>query len=295
MQTVVIIGGSGFLGSKVLEELASQGYNIVAIENKSSIVSNSSIKVIKGGIKALTSSLIREINPVAIFHCGRPTFSRFKKLGRRIASQKAALLNRNLLTQIEKSGTNSTLIFASGSLAYGNGNEAHMEDSPISPLSYSKQYIVGEMPILKSIGKSKFPVMVLRFPWLIGNGSWFGWFYHQNALTHGKIPQFGSGDNLMSLISVSDAASLMVAYSKQNQGSNVYNIFSPHIISQKDFLGIISNKYDCEIVDYKELYPGGLEKAAIEAFESNIIMGSNFRKILDSYTFMTIPESINHF
>ncbi len=295
MQSVILIGGSGFLGSEVRAELLAQGYKVFATENKAQIEHAENIVILSGGIKAITYSKIKEINPVAIYHCGRPTFSRLRKLGRKLASYKAAKLNRNLVKAIKRSGVNVPLVFASGSLAYGNSKTAHFEDSPISPISYSKQYITGERPLLRATNTENYPVLILRFPWLIGNGSWFKWFYHESAKEMGKIPIFGDGQNHMSIISVTDAAKLMVEYPKQFKESGVYNIFSPFHPNQLDFLKLIASKYSCDVVDYKQLYPNGLESAVIEAFESNIIMDSKNKELLDNYNFKSIVDSIDHF
>ena len=295
MQSVILIGGSGYLGSRVLAELVAQGYKVFATENKAQIGHTKNVEVLSGGIKAITYSEIQEINPVAIYHCGRPTFSRLRKLGRKLASFKAAKLNRKLVKEIRRSGVHVPLVFASGSLAYGNSEVAHFEDSPLSPISYSKQYIAGEKPLLKAINIENYPVLLLRFPWLIGNGSWFKWFYHESAKEAGKIPIFGDGDNHMSIINVTDAARLMVEYPKRYNESGVYNIFSPSCLKQKEFLELIAKSYGCEIVDFKQLYPGGLEKAVIEAFESNIIMDSKYMELLENYGFKSIAESIDHF
>ncbi len=295
MQSVILIGASGYLGSHVLATLVEQGYRVYATENKAKVKPVKNVEVLSGGIKSITYSFIKEVTPIAIYHCGRPTFSRLRKLGRKLASFKAAKLNRNLIKEIRKSGVNVPLIFASGSLAYGNSLVAHMEDSPLSPISYSKQYIRGEMPLLKAINSESFPVLLLRFPWLIGNGSWFKWFYETSAREIGKIPIFGNGDNRMSIISVVDAARLMVEYPRKFEDSGIYNVFSPHCPMQREFVKIIENKYKCEVVDCKQLYPNGLEKAVMEAFESNIIMDSKHRSVLDDYNFSSIEDSIGYF
>ncbi|MBU3926463.1 MAG: NAD(P)-dependent oxidoreductase, partial [Bacteroidetes bacterium] len=180
MSKVIIIGVSGFLGSKVLDQIISEGYQVFATQNKKAIPRASEITIIQGGIKGLSTAKLKEIDPVAIFHCARPTFPYFKKWGRMLAAEKARRLNKRLVKQLEKSGLTTTLVFASGSLSYGNSDVAHSERSPLNPLSYAKQYIRGESPFLKDHSDLKFKVIVLRFPWLLGKGSWFSWFYLKN-------------------------------------------------------------------------------------------------------------------
>ncbi|MDP2723535.1 MAG: NAD(P)-dependent oxidoreductase [Bacteroidales bacterium] len=290
MSKVIVIGASGFLGSQVLDHLISEGYQVFATQNKKAIPRAGEISIIPGGIKGLSTAKLKEINPVAIFHCARPTFPNFKKWGRILAAEKARRLNKHLVKQLDKSGLTTTLVFASGSLSYGNSDVAHSERSPLNPLSYAKQYIRGESPFLKDNSDTKFKMIVLRFPWLLGKGSWFSWFYLKNIKDQKKIPLFGRGDNLMSVIGVQDAARLMVLYSKQELNSGVYNIYAPFLPTQKEFARLVSARFNCEITDYKNIYPNGLERAAVEAFYSNIVLDSDFQEVLQKYPFKPIEK-----
>ena len=292
MRAVIVIGGSGFFGSAVIRQLHNKGYEIYAVQNKSIIDSKDDISIIVGGIKGLTAKRINEINPVAIFHCARPTFPYFRKLGRSIAAFKASRLNNYLLRQIEKSGIIAPLLFASGSLCYGNSINAHDEKSPLAPISYARQYLRGELPIVRASQKNNTPVIILRFPWLLGNGSWFSWFYLKNISEKNIVPLFGNGENYMSLIDVDDAAKLMVKYSENKIEGGVYNIFSPIHKTQKEFALQVSTHFDSEIVNYKKIYVNGLEVAAMEAFTSNIILTSNYQEIIKDFPFNNLTQTL---
>jgi len=295
MQSVILIGASGFLGSEVLAGLLSSGYRVFATQNHSILSDLDDTQIIHGGIKGINSKKLLDINPVAIFHCGRPTYSRLRKYGRNLAAIKAKRLNKYLIKQIKKSKLKIPLIFASGSLAYGNSKVAHTEGYPVNPISYSRQYIKGEIPLLMATKNCDFPVMLLRFPWILGNGSWFSWFYLKNINETNSVPVFGDGSNIMSLINVADAANMMIEYFQKNPRSGIYNIFTKDIIPQLEFAKCVADHYGCEVVDYKKIYPGGLESAAMEAFQSNIILDTNYKEILDNYSFSSISESLNHF
>lgn len=295
MRVVIVIGASGYLGSKVVEVLKKGDYQIYATQNNKQLHNIDTSNIIRNGIKGLSSKVIKEINPDAIFHCGRPTYSRLRKLGRHLAALKAAKLNKYLLEQISKSNINVPLFFASGSLSYGSSNHAHNEDSTLNPISYSRQYLKGEIPLLKAVTKPSYNISILRFPWLLGNDSWFEWFYLKNIKELNKIPLFGDGTNHMSIINVKNAASLMVGYFENGIRTGYYNIYSPEVFTQMDFLDLIRTRYNCEIVDYKELYPDGLEASALEAFQSNIILNSNNKEILNKFKFTNIKESLDSF
>lgn len=292
MDNVIVIGASGFLGSALLNELSDGEFNVFATQSKRPIEPVEGVTLIEGGISGLSAATLLAIHPVAIFHCARPTFPYFKKWGRMLAAEKARRLNKRLVKQLEKSGLTTTLVFASGSLSYGNNDVAHSERSPLNPLSYAKQYIRGESPFLKDHSDSKFKVMVLRFPWLLGKGSWFSWFYLKNIQDQKRIPLFGRGENHLSVIAVQDAARLMVLYSKQKINSGVYNIYAPFLPTQNEFTRLVSNRFNCEITDYKNIYPNGLERAAVEAFYSNIVLDSDFQEVLQKYPFKPIEKML---
>ncbi len=290
MKNVLVIGGSGFLGSAVISELIRVGYKVYATQNNSQLKNAERISVIKGGINRLNAKVLREIRPEVIYHCARPTVKRLRRLGRKLAALKAAQLNKRLLQQIEISGITPKLVFASGSLVYGSSDKIHNENTSINPTSYAKQYVHGEFPIVNKSLSGNYPVYVLRFPWLLGIGSWFSWFYLQNIKETGTIPLFGKGLNHMSVVSLKDAAGLMVKYSEHNLGSGVYNIFSPIILTQLEFTDAICDQYKCKVVDYKEIYPHDVEIAAKEAFTSNIIMRSNYPDLLNKYEFQDLHQ-----
>lgn len=294
MRNIILIGASGFVGSRVLAELLKEDVLIYAVRNKSEIPSNEKIKVIDGGIKALDAQKLKEIDPEYIFHCARPTFSRLRKLGRKIAARKANSLNKNLIRQIKKSGIQSKLIFASGSLAYGNNTGIIYEKTPLNPISYSRDYIKGEFPITKDKGNENLTILSLRLPWMIGDGSWFQWFYKNNIDDSGQIPLFGSGKNIMSLMDVEDAARLMICYAKKMNDTGAYNVFSPFQYTQEDFVKRVQRVLGGTTVEHKKMYPK-LEKAALEAFQSNIQLGTNYPEVLNNYSFTPIEESLGKF
>ncbi len=289
MPNVILIGGSGYLGSNVLASLKNTPYRIIAVRNSNDIPESDDIDILEGGITALTADVLKRIKPDIVFHCGRPTYSRLRKLGRKIAAAKAYKLNSQLIENIKSSLSDTKIVFASGSLAYGNSYAPHDEASSLNPISYSRQYVRGELPLLKAVNNTK--VILLRFPWLLGNGSWFRWFYLNNILSNNQIPLFGAGSNIMSLIDVEDAANLMISYGESNYENGIFNIFSDSQIKQLSFAETISKVFECNIVPFDQIYPK-LEKAAHEAFLSNIELGTEFGDILEEYSYTSIIDTL---
>jgi hypothetical protein len=97
----------------------------------------------------------------------------------------------------------------------------------------------------------------------------------------------------MSLISLPDAARIMVDHFTSGKESGVYNIFSPFVHTQRSFAEHVASHYSAEVTDFRDLYPKGVEKAVLEAFESNILLTSKHPELLKEYPFKTVDSILN--
>jgi nucleoside-diphosphate-sugar epimerase len=271
---VILTGGSGFLGREVSGELALRGFRVHATVHSRPLPETEGMFSIAGGIRGLTARMIDETGPAAIFHCARPTLPRFRTWGRIIAAWQTARLNRLLVSRVAESNVKPALIFASGSLVYGNSSLPHGEDAALNPVSYAREYHRGEIPIVEAAANPTLNVTVMRLPWLLGNGSWFAWFYLRPLRETGKVPLFGDGSNRMSLISLADAARLMVRNGMDGTGRGICNIVTPHVMTQREFAELVAARFNGVVRDFREIFPGGVEKAVFEAFTSDIVMTS---------------------
>ena len=290
---VIVIGASGYLGKAVCTELKLQGYEIYGIENKTPLSAWDSQFIIQGGIKSLTSKKVDEINPLFIIHCARPTMPRMRKWGRILAAKKAYRLNKQFVHHLLHSNSKPRVVFASGTLMYGNHPDPVDEDAAIRPISYARQYSYGELPFQKLMAGS-YPIATLRFPWLLGDGSWFKWFYVNTLQNHGVIPIFGKADNVMAVIDIRDAAQLLIQYAQKLELKGVFNVFSPNMISQQIFAEAVSVVFNCQLKPYQEVFTSGLEKEALEAFTSNIQPSSKNKGLLEAHNFISLHESLVH-
>ncbi len=247
---------------------------------------------ISGGIRQVTSELIDDLRPEIIFHLARPVMPGFRKWGRHFAAHYAARLNSNLLKNLHKSSSKPLLVFASGSLMYGNSPNRHLEDSPLNPISFARQYFKGELPIVEAAAKNTNPVQVFRLPWLLGDGSWFRWFYLNNIQQTKSIPKFGDAKNRMEIIDVRDAVRLMVKIAFENKTHGIINIPSSGAITQLQFLEKVARVFDAQVVDYSQLYPGKTEKAILEAYTSNIVLATRQPKLFRGFNYSDLLESL---
>jgi len=291
MRKVVIIGATGFIGSHLLQDLLQHEIQIFAVEHKQKLLNTPELKIIKGGIQAVTSSLINNIKPDVVFHCARPTMPKIRRFGRAFSARVAAYYNRKLIKSLKNSEHKPLLVFASGSLMYGTGEEPFDENSPLHPISFARQYQKGEKPLLDVVTKTSYPLMLLRFPWLLGNGSWFKWFYLEQIRKYNSIPVFDEGLNKMHILDIYDAVKLMQKYAFELSESGVYNLFGREPILQKYFAEKVADVFKAEKKPYPELFQN-IENEGLEAFTSNIELVTIYPKILQSFKFIPLAQSL---
>ncbi|MCF8366335.1 MAG: NAD(P)-dependent oxidoreductase [Bacteroidales bacterium] len=295
MKKALLIGGSGFLGCYLLEELIAQDFEVYAIRYQKTIPGLPKEQLIAGGLKAIDKKLIDEISPDFVFHTARPSMPRWRRQGRKLAALKAAWYNSKLIKVLGKSSARPTLVFASGSLMYGSSATPHDEASPLNPISFARQYYKGELPLVKAAQKQIYPTKIFRLPWMLGNGSWFRWFYLENIRQKKAIPAFGSRQNFMEIIDVRDAAKLMLKISLESKANGIFNIPSQKAVTQQQFLEQISGVFSAKIINYQNLYPGRMEKEIPEAYNSSIILKTNFPHYFGGYTYQPLLTSIEQF
>ncbi|MDZ7742142.1 MAG: NAD(P)-dependent oxidoreductase [Bacteroidota bacterium] len=294
MSRCILIGGSGFLGRHVLEELIREQAEVHVVEHREKIPESSDYKIIPGGISSLHTGFLDKLKPDVIFHCARPTNPSLRWAGRKMAAGIAAGLNKRLLKSLQRCKLHPKLVFASGSLMYGNHEYPREESDELNPISFARQYYKGELPLVNACRRKEYPIQVLRFPWLLGDGSWFKWFYLENIDKKQAIPAFGEGQNMMHFLDVKDAATLMVGYARKAPFPRIHNIFSEQLMKQEEFLDILAGKFHADIRDYREVFDGGIEKEALEAFTSNIILRTEYPDILDQFKFRSLDESLEN-
>ncbi len=274
MKSVILTGASGFLGAAVHRSLLKQGWEVHALQHTRPVGQLPGTTILAGGLEAIDARLIDRVRPAAILHCARPTMPRLRSLGRYLAAWKAASINRKLLREVTASATSPPLFFASGSLVYGNSDRPHGEDAPLRPVSYARQYHSGEMPLLDALRAGHPVLTILRYPWILGEGSWFAWFYRKPALEMGFVPLFGEGSNRMTIVSLAGAAETMVRCMENGPGTGIVNILSHVVLTQKEFAEKVALHYGAKVVPFREVFPKGIGKAEMEAFTSNILLHS---------------------
>jgi nucleoside-diphosphate-sugar epimerase len=135
-------------------------------------------------------------------------------------------------------------------------------------------------------------VLLFRLPWLLGDGSWFKWFYLNPIHDQGCIPIFHSGENIMEIIDVRDAAKLMLHFSNEGM-TGIINLPGSVRLSQQSFAETVSSIFSVTQKQYTDVFTGKLEKEATDAFTSNILLNSAYRKDMKEIGFIPIEDSLH--
>lgn len=280
------------MGSHVMREMVSMDCEVYAMEHHTPLQAEENVRLIKGGIGDISAQFIRDLNPDIIFHCARPKFPFLRKTGRKLASLQAARLNRRLVRALCTSGRPVKLAFASGSLWYGHSEFPADERSPGRPASFARQYHRGERPILEASERGSVNVTVFRFPWLLGPGSWFEWFYIRTMERFGAVPLFGSGNNLMEVIDARDAARLAARIALDLNSPGTLNIRSSRPVTQMELASVVSQISGLPVKDYREIFTRLPESEVVEAFTSSIVLDTIHPRFFEGFPYTSLEDSV---
>lgn len=97
---------------------------------------------------------------------------------------------------------------------------------------------------------------------------------------------------MMEIIDTRDAVRLMAKIAFEKEQFGIINVPSAGAVSQEGFLQRVSNVFKVEIVDYKQLYPGKVERETLEAFTSNILVGTKHPELFRDFEYTILGESL---
>lgn len=237
---VLVLGGTGFIGSHLLRTLSSQGLTPFCLVHETSLPPTLAdcVKPVYSSITAINWQQFDSAALDYIFHLARIP-GRWK-FGRLLAARKTYQANVQLLQWLKTIENPPKLIYFTGTLAYGSKRGDTTEEADLQPESYAKEYTRADTPILQACNKEKLPIMIMRPAWVYGIGSWFQKFYLEPIQSTGKVPLYGTGENWMSFIHVKDCARLALFLATQGEPYETYNLFCGEPRKQKHFAALLS-------------------------------------------------------
>jgi uncharacterized protein len=163
--------------------------------------------------------------PDVIFHLARiPGRGGIRGALTRIRNR---LANERLLLWAAGCARPPLVVYVGGTLAYGShGEELVTEQTPIDPISFSRDYHRAEVPWLRAMRGNDAPVIIARPAWVLGPGSWFEAYYRRFMREERAVPLYGDGDNWMSLVHIEDCAGLLAHIARCALPMSVVNVFA---------------------------------------------------------------------
>jgi UDP-glucose 4-epimerase len=253
MNTCLIIGGNGFIGSHLAERLADEGYKVRVIDNFSNEMANlqsikNKIEIIKGDY--LDSEAIAEAlnNIDYVFHYASTTVPSTAK------SDPVYDIETNVIGSIKlfqfclKHGVKKVIFSSSGGTVYGEPVKIPMqEDDPTDPIGpYGISKLIIEKLLYHFYYAYGLEYTILRYSNPYGerqnpNGTQGVIPIFLNKLKQGeKLTVFGDGSMIRDYIYIKDAIDATLAVFKSDTKKRVFNIGSGEGTSINELLSIIS-------------------------------------------------------
>ncbi len=284
---VLILGATGFTGTALSCYLSGmKDINTTAIIHNRQPRVKCDVVYVNTSLQNIDYNFLEKGNFDYIFHLARIPGKGFGDIGRRYAGLQGALANHKLLTTLKKLRRMPKLIYLSGSLMYGHRpGYSFTESEKIQPAGYARYYYHAELPILNALYQGDMEIMMLRAPWVLGNGSWFHQLYTSHIMQHASVPVYGNIQRSMSMITVEDCAGMLWHYANNAVYNKVYNIYTFGNVIYKDFINDIKSAYNCtstKVYAEKEMRVK-MGKTSKNSICCEVVLGTSYHDIMDSY------------
>lgn len=248
-KNIWIFGGTGFIGKALLKLLSgSADYKLhLLVHRNIPYKFLESFSVYTGSLENFDLSWMEKYPPDIIFHLARLGGS--NAISRSYSSRKGAKANERIIQFLSGQKTPPVIVYVSGSLMYGHQQNSSFanENTELRPVSYARYYYRAEEPWLKAQLSNQLDIRFARPGWILGTESWLEVFYRQPFLRSGKIPQYGDGRQLMSMIHLEDCVAQIVKLANKGRRNQNLNIFSGPPVSQKDFAELLAELVNAEV------------------------------------------------
>lgn len=288
-KNIWIFGGTGFIGKALVKYLSSSEDYMLHLLVHQNIPYRflEPFSIYTGNLENFDLSWMEKHPPDIIFHLAR--LSGTNTISRSISSRKGEKANQRLIQFLLTLRTLPVIVYVSGSLMYGNqkSGSTALENSELTPVSYAKYFYRAEKPWLNVQLSGQSDIRFARPGWILGPDSWFRIFYWEPYIRTGKIPLYGDGGQLMSLIYLDDCAAQIVRLAEKGQRNQNLNIFTGLPISQLCFSELLAKRLNSEVEQFpvsklKMKYG----KTVTEALTSSIPLATNYHELNN-------PESLN--
>jgi nucleoside-diphosphate-sugar epimerase len=219
----LVLGGTGFLGAPLVRRLCAAGVRTTCLVHRRPPTTTEA-RVVRGSLDLFPWRSLEGDLPDVIFHLARiPGRGGWRGPMTRLRNR---LANERLMLWLASCPRPPLLVYVGGTLAYGSrGDEEVTEATPLSPISFARDYHAAERPWLRAL-RGALPVIVVRPAWVLGPGAWFEAYYRRFMRAERAVPLFGPGRNWMSLVHVEDCAGLLAHFARHAPPVTTVNVFA---------------------------------------------------------------------
>jgi UDP-glucose 4-epimerase len=236
---VLVTGGAGFIGSRLVDRLVRDGYRVRVVDNLSSgrvenikhHLESNSVELIVGDLKDPRVALRAVEGVDTVFHFAANPEVRVSTTNPEIHFNENIVATFNLLEAMRRKNVKE-LVFASSSSVYGEPEEIPVdENAPIRPVSvYGASKAACEALIHAYSKLYGIKAVVLRYANVVGPRLRHGvvWdFINKLIKNPTELEILGDGKQVRSYIYIDDAVeATIVAWRKTEASYEVYNIAS---------------------------------------------------------------------
>ena len=280
MQTAVVTGAAGFIGSHLCEALLAGGWSVKGLDsfddfydpqvkrgNLAGCLENERFSLIVGDIRDTTAvEAVLGGGADAVVHLAARAGVR-PSIEQPVVYQDVNVTGTGLLLEAARRHQVGRFIFASSSSVYGNNekvpfNESDNVDSPISPYAASKR--AGELLGHTYHHLYGLNVTCLRFFTVYGARQRPDLAIHKftRLIAAGKpIPVFGDGSMMRDHTYIDDIVAGVAAAVERCSGYRIYNLGHSEPISLSDLIAALERALGAEaVIERLPEQPGDVER-----------------------------------
>lgn len=267
IQTVLITGGAGFIGSHLVDTFMSDGANVHVFDNfasgtRSNIkpwLDNSNFTLIKGDLsKASELKKLGHNSYEIVFHLAANPEVMLGTTNPNIHFQQNVVATQNLLEHFRKTGNAANIVFASTSTVYGEPTKIPTPEdySPLKPISvYGATKLASEAIISAYSHTYDFKAIIYRLANVVGPRSKHG-VIHDFIQKLKKNPKeleiLGDGTQTKSYLYISDCVkAMLLGLAKTKIHLETYNVGSDDQINVKAIAEIVAKTMNLKKVKFK--------------------------------------------
>ncbi len=283
MKTVLITGGSGFLGFHLTRFLLKKGYKIAVIDTERTDIKNKNVIFIKADInnKGLIQKYFKNIDYVVHAAAALPILHDRNKIFKTNVDGTKNVLEAALKNKVRR------LVFISSTAVYGVPKDLpERETSPLNPIGhYGESKVEGEKLCL-DYNKKGLSINILRPKTFLGPerlGVFTLWF---EAIYNNK-PVFilGNGHNLYQLLEVKDLCNVINSALTCKSSGEVFNIGTEKFGTWRQDLGALIKhaRSESRIISLP-VFPSQAILALLEALNLSPIVAWHYKTLpVNSY------------